>query len=58
MLNNFGHLVVALLVLIVTVAYAYLVACYTEFKTAGARRWVESWLSVVGLSKRASAVIS
>jgi peptidoglycan/LPS O-acetylase OafA/YrhL len=42
-----GHDAVALLVLAVLVAYAYLVASVTEFRTGQVRRWVESQLDTL-----------
>lgn len=49
------HLAVALLVLIFTLAYAYLVASLTEFKTGRARRWVESRLGIAAPPKPVQA---
>jgi peptidoglycan/LPS O-acetylase OafA/YrhL len=40
------HFTVALLVLLVTLAYAYLVASFTELKTGSIRRWVEFRLGI------------
>jgi peptidoglycan/LPS O-acetylase OafA/YrhL len=40
------HLSIAALILLATVAYAYVVACIAEFKTANVRRWAESHLGL------------
>lgn len=51
------HLAIALLVLIAVITYAYLVACVTEFRTDGVRKWVESLAfgKTMGLRRSSSA---
>jgi peptidoglycan/LPS O-acetylase OafA/YrhL len=51
------HLAIAFLVLIAVITYAYLVACVTEFRTDGVRKWVESLAfgKTMGLRRSSSA---